>query len=143
MPIHPLKGMALAVVRTRREQLSRRQTVVAEVADGGHIELPVDWTDRGAPWVTPRLAGREVKLCARGLLALARAVDAALGQKVGPLASGCSACAEAESTSQTAEASGRHLAGGVGRTDFDDATRRARHVGKLAAQDAGFKRGRR
>lgn len=72
MPIHPLKGLALKVVGSRREQLSRRLMIIAEVADGEHIELPVDWTDRGAPWPTPKLAGREVRLCARGLLALAR-----------------------------------------------------------------------
>ena len=83
MPIHPLKGLELKLVGLRRDHVARRQTVIAEVADGSHIVLPIEWTDRGMPWMAPRLGGRDIRLCARGLLSLARAVETALGQKLG------------------------------------------------------------
>lgn len=84
MPIHPLKGLKLKLVGMRRDHLAGCQTVIAEVADGSHIVLPIDWTDRGRPWVAPRLADRDVLLSADGLLSLARAVETALNQKLVP-----------------------------------------------------------
>jgi Family of unknown function (DUF5372) len=144
MPIHPLKGLELKLVGMRREPLSRRQTVIAEAHDGGRIELPVDWTDRGAPWVTPRLGGEDVRLCARGLLALARAVDAAVGcKKFDVAAAASSAWSQTEHASKTVAVSSCHRDGGMGGSDTHDATRRARHLGKSASKDAARKRGRR
>jgi hypothetical protein len=130
-------------VGSRREQLSRRQMIIAEVADGGHIELPVDWTDRGAPWTTPKVDGREVRLGARGLLALSQAVDTALRQKLGPLSPPSAALTEAEHTSKTGDVWCHGRTRGVGGPDADNAARCARHVGKSLAQDGSVKRGRR
>jgi hypothetical protein len=96
MPIHPLKGLALKLVGIQRDHLARRQMVIAEVADGSHIVLPIDWTDRGTPWVVPRLRGRDVRLSEGGLLSLARAVETALRQKLGPSQEASSAWTEAE-----------------------------------------------
>jgi hypothetical protein len=72
MPIHPLKGLELKLVGMRRDHLARQQTLIAEVADGRHIVLPIDWTDRGSPWVCPRVDGKDVRLCSRGLAVLSR-----------------------------------------------------------------------
>ena len=62
MPIHPLKGLALTLIGTRREHRSRRQTLIAEAPLGGHIVLPVEWTDRGPPWVALEVNGRDEAL---------------------------------------------------------------------------------
>jgi hypothetical protein len=142
MPIHPLNGLELKLVGMRLDHLARRQTLIAEVADGSHIVLPVDWTDRGSPWVAPKLGGRDVRLCARGLLALARAIETGLRQKLGPSPKTCSAFTEAEHASKS-DVSSRDQAGCVGGPDVDDAARPARRVGKSAAQGAQRKRGRR
>jgi len=82
MPVHALKGLKLDLVRTQRDHLARRQTLIAEVPGGGRIVLPIEWTDRGPPWTTPTVDGTEVRLSARGLLALALAVDTALRQNL-------------------------------------------------------------
>ncbi|WP_373372238.1 hypothetical protein [Sorangium atrum] len=75
--MHPLKGQRLPVVSSVRGQDGRRY-VDAEHPQGWTIRLPIEWTDRAGPGVTPRWHGREVRLDARGLLELARAVRTAL-----------------------------------------------------------------
>ena len=143
MPVHALKGLKLDLVRTQRDHLARRQTLIAEVPGGGRIVLPIEWTDRGPPWTTPTMDGTEVRLSARGLLALALAVDTALRQKLGHLSPSCSASMEAEHASRSADVTSNEHAGAVGGADANDAARCARCVGKSAAQDASPKRGRR
>lgn len=142
MPIHPLKGLELKLVGMRRDHLARRLTLIAEVADGSHIVLPIDWTDRGTPWACPRVNGKDVRLCVRGLTAMGRAVETALGQKLGPLPQGCSAWSEADHVEQS-EVSCRDRTGRVGGPDASDAAQSARRLGESAAQDDQRKRGHR
>jgi hypothetical protein len=77
MPIHPLSGIELAVVRFERDYQHGARYVVVERPHGGpHLRLPLEWTDRGPPWVPPQVSGRPVRLAASGLLRLAKAVQA-------------------------------------------------------------------
>jgi hypothetical protein len=144
MPVHPLKGAKLVVVRVQCERLARSQRVIVEAPGegAGHFVLPIEWTDRGPPWATPVVDGKEVRLSARGLLALVQAVDAALRQEVGPFVTASSASPEAERASKTAHGPSGHD-GGLGGSDADDTARSARRMGKPGAQDAARKRGRR
>lgn len=140
MPIHALHGRELKLVRLRRDHGTRRQTVIAEVGDGSHIVLPIDWTDRGAPWATPRLGGRDVKLCARGMLLLGKAVATALCQELGHSPRPSSAWTEAEPADKT-DISYCDPGGGVDGSLPGDAARPARRVGKSAPQNARRTRG--
>ena len=142
MPVHPLLGIKLELVRTRRDHVARRDTLIAEVPGGGRLVLPVEWTDRGTPWATPMVDGREVRLCARGLLALARAVDAAHRKEVGQFLVASSASAKAPQPSEDPDVSSRKRTPDMGRTDAGDAARSAGRVGEPDAQDASAKRGR-
>ena len=82
LPVHPLKGILLPMIRAVRGQDGRRY-VDAEHPQGGFFRLPVEWTDRAAPWIAPRLHGREVLLDVRSLLELACAVRTALDSSRG------------------------------------------------------------
>jgi hypothetical protein len=141
MPVHPLKGLQLELLRTRYDHRVRRQMLLAQLPDGGRILLPLDWTDRGQPWVAPMVDGQEVKLCPRGLLALSRAVDAAQRKEVGPLSSPCSGSEEVKQAPRSADGSSRDHGGGVGGANVSNAARSRRRVGKPGAQDASAKRG--
>jgi hypothetical protein len=143
MPVHPLLGIELELVRTCRDHLARRDMLIAEVPGGRRLVLPVEWTDRGAPWVTPTVDGREVRLSARGLLALACAVDAACRDGAGASAPASSVLAEAPQPSEDPHVSSRKRTPDVDGTDARDAARSAGRVGKPDAQDAPAKRGRR
>jgi hypothetical protein len=132
MPIHPLRGVELKLIRMQHDHLAQRQIVIAEVEDGSHIVLPIDWTDRGAPWVTPRVGRRDVKLCAHGLLLLAGALEAA-SIKLGPSPDEPRACGEAEHSIKM-DVSCRDRSGRVGGPDAHDTARPARRVGDSAAQ---------
>lgn len=142
MPVHPLKGVKLVVLRVQRDHLARSHTVIVEAPAPceGRLVLPIEWTDRGPPWATPLVDGKEVRLCARGLLAMARAVEVALRQGVGPFAPSSTASAEAERASKNAEGCSGHDRD-LGGPDADDATRSARRVGKPGAQDPARERG--
>ena len=48
LPIHPLYGRALPLIRTSRHR-DGRQFVIAEHPAGWSIRLPLEWTDRGEP----------------------------------------------------------------------------------------------
>lgn len=140
MPIHPLRGLKLKLLGLRRDHLTRRQTLIAEAADGSQLVLPVEWTDRGAPWAVPTLRGKPVRLCAHGLLLVGRAVATALCRKLDPPPQACSAWPQAEHAEQR-DVSCRDRAGRLGMPDTSDAARPARGVGKSAAQDAQRRRG--
>jgi hypothetical protein len=77
LPSHPFRGRRFAVVRLL-VLVDGRRAVEVDGPDGRLLRLPEAWTDRGAPWTVPQIEGREVRLCARGLLELAHAVAAAL-----------------------------------------------------------------
>ncbi len=141
MPIHPLAGLELDLVRERRDHLTASDTLIVEAPDGGRMVLPIAWTDRGPPWVTPTRAGREVRLCARGLLALARAIDAALHQKLGPRPETCPGSAEAPHLNEGSDESYRGRIADMGRPDADGSARSARSVGEPGPEDASTKRG--
>jgi hypothetical protein len=82
LPVHALVGKRLPVVHLVRGDDGRRY-VMAEHPGGWSIRLPIEWTDRAAPLAAPRVRDREVRADARGLLALAAAVDVAC-EKLGP-----------------------------------------------------------
>lgn len=142
MPIHPLRGHRLELIRLRREHDSPRQMVIARVVGASNIEVPIHWTDRGAPWVTPIVRGKEVKLSARGLLALARAVAAALEQEL-DLASWPSPTSSQADTAERGSASSRGCEGDLGGARARDTKRARRGVGELTAQGTQRRRGRR
>jgi len=140
MPVHPLKGIKVAVIRTQRDPTARSTMIIVEVPGEGRLVLPIEWTDRGPPWSTPTVDGREVRLSARGLLAAAQAVDE-IRRKVGPLRPLSPASTEAERASKNAEDSSSGHGRDLGGADAEDATRSAGRVGKPDAQDAARKRG--
>ena len=82
LPVHPLKGVKLPVVRFIRSQDGRRYVDV-EHPPGQYMRLPLEWTDRSPPLVPPSVGGREVRLSVPALLKLAQAVQAALEQRRG------------------------------------------------------------
>ena len=45
LPVHPFHGMALAVMRLKRDHQGHRYVIV-EHPHGGQLRLPLDWTDR-------------------------------------------------------------------------------------------------
>jgi hypothetical protein len=75
MPIHPLNGVEVPVVRFERDYQYGRRYVVVERPGGGNLCLPIEWTDRGPPWVPPQVDGRPVRLAAGGLLQIAKAIQ--------------------------------------------------------------------
>jgi hypothetical protein len=82
LPVHALAGKKLPVVHLMRGDDGRRY-VLAEHPGGWSIRLPIEWTDRAPPSPAPRVRDREVRVDARGLLALAAAVGVAC-EKLGP-----------------------------------------------------------
>jgi hypothetical protein len=80
LPAHPLRGRPLPLVRLVRMRESEGYVDI-EHPDGGPFRVPLGWTDRAPPWVMPLFDGREVRLSAAGLQALAMAVQAALDAK--------------------------------------------------------------
>ncbi len=77
LPVHPLKGMRLPVLRWVRSQDGQR-FVIIEHPRGWSIQLPVEWTDQASCWTPARIGDKEVKFTVRSLLALAEAVETAL-----------------------------------------------------------------
>jgi hypothetical protein len=85
LSVHPFYGMALAAVRNERDQQGRRYVMV-EHPRGGHLRLPLGWTDRSAPTSPPTVNGQKVRVSLWGLRALAAAVGAIFGLEVSRLA---------------------------------------------------------
>ena len=139
LPVHPLVGARLTVVRFVRHQDGRRYIDV-EHPRGWTLRLPLDWTDRAASWAPPRISGCEVRLAVRGLVQLARAVDAALCRKLDHSVEVPTlpehregAGSDVRASSAGGETADRqrvdHAVGG-------DSTRRTRCVGDSGSQDA-------
>jgi hypothetical protein len=80
LPIHPLVGAELVLVRVERWIGAGRRFALVEHPEGGTLRLPLEWTDRGPRWVSPCVNGRPVRLAIGGLLKLAGALDVALGR---------------------------------------------------------------
>ena len=76
LPVHPLAGHALAVVRFVRTSDGRRY-VDLQHPDGHVFRLPEDYTDRAAPAVAASLAGRGLRATVQNLLRVAAAVGVA------------------------------------------------------------------
>ena len=80
MPIHPLCGETLEVVRWVRFPDGRRYVDVQHPHDGRVVRLPLAFTDR-APSLVPPGDGKETTLfSAGGLQRLAAAIEAAKGR---------------------------------------------------------------
>lgn len=73
LPVHPLKGAELRVVRWRRARDGRRHVEV-EHPRGWIVSLPVSWTDAGIPTGLAEKDGALVKLAPEALLDLVCAV---------------------------------------------------------------------
>lgn len=82
-PVHPLRGMRLAVMRAVRSQ-GGQQYVDVQHPRGGFIRLPLEWTDRRTPTVPTVSGGRQVRLSAPALLKLAEAVEEGLKRPLPP-----------------------------------------------------------
>ncbi len=81
LPIHPLLGRSLQVVRAVRGP-GGQGFVDVEHPAGGTLRLPDAWPDRGHPSpAVVTVAGRAPKATAEGLLKVARVVAAALGDQ--------------------------------------------------------------
>lgn len=81
LPIHPLLGQSLQVVRAVRRP-DGQGFVDVEHPAGGTLRLPDGWTDRGRPSpAAVTVAGRAPRATAEGLLKVARVVAAALGDQ--------------------------------------------------------------
>lgn len=76
LPVHPLVGHVLAVVRSFRSRDGRRY-VDLQHPDGHVFRLPETYTDRAAPTVTAGMAERGLRAAVQDLLRLAAAVEAA------------------------------------------------------------------
>ncbi len=68
MPIHPLRGETLVLVRVERDRNSGRRYVLAETHEGRGLRVPESWTDRCAFIGPHEVSGREAKLDSSGLL---------------------------------------------------------------------------
>jgi hypothetical protein len=137
LPVHALTSRSLAVVRHVRSDDGTRRYIDAEHPHGGTIRLPIEWTDRAPLPAPPRIGDREVRLDARGLVELAAAVEAALGEKVGPADPSGSMPRDSDACSEGRPAPGVVLA------VADGAARPARRVGRARSQDASRRGGRR
>ena len=75
MPVHPLAGSLLPVVRWVRSSDGRRYVDVRHT-DGHVLRLPVDFTDQALPGRADAGAAGDVRVSVVGLLQLAAAVAA-------------------------------------------------------------------
>ena len=76
-PIHPLRGMALPVVRLGNGPIGHRPIDV-EHPEGGTLRLPEQWTDQALPLVQ---SGKDAKSTPEQLRALACLVAALAGDR--------------------------------------------------------------
>jgi hypothetical protein len=128
MPIHPLNGRRLRVLRTERDRHGG-QYLTVEHPTGFWLRLPATWTDRGAPPAPPQLGGREVRLSITGLIRLGRAVHAMLDEKVARAESAPILATRSESDRDATVA-----APGTTRAVSDHTTERDRGTGDAGAQ---------
>jgi hypothetical protein len=76
LPVHPLAGHVVAVVRSVRCGNGRRY-VDLQHPDGHVFRLPEGYTDRAAPAIAAGVAGRGLRATVQDLLRVAAAVGAA------------------------------------------------------------------
>jgi len=74
MPVHPLRGETLALVRVELDRNSGCRFVLAETPEGRRLRVPESWTDRRVFVGPHQIDGKETKLVLSGLLCLADAV---------------------------------------------------------------------
>ena len=74
LPVHPLRGSRLPVVRVHRRRNGRRYLDV-EHPYGWVIRVPAEWTDRVVTCSPPAIEGREARASAGALSLLAAALD--------------------------------------------------------------------
>ena len=137
LAIHPLAGKKLQVVAVVREQ-GRPRYVHVELPDRRTLRVPIEWTDRAEPRAVPLCDGREVRLCARGLLELSRAVAAALDREAAPPKMDTVAGAPRQLAPRPGSGEGGKKASGARGVGEDAArapARRARGVGDAHPED--------
>jgi hypothetical protein len=141
MPIHPLYGVDLPVVRIKRDYQHGGRYVLVACPRGGVLRLPLEWTDHAAPWVPLHMAGRPVRLAASGLLQLAAVVHAALDRALaepGSDSPGSSSAPDRGSKDATTTSSSR-----ANESDRRQPQRSPRRVGDARPQGASEARHRR
>jgi hypothetical protein len=109
-----------------------RRFAIVEHPGGGTLRLPLDWTDRGPPWVSPRVDGRPVRLAVGALLKLAGALDVALGRTLAGTAD--RAEGSGEEPAQTSADGAKIARGGVGEPAGRSSARRPPGVGVARAE---------
>jgi hypothetical protein len=103
MPIHPLFGRRLRVFRYGGSRSGTKYLIV-EYPPGRRLRFPEAWTDRVVSLPVPTVSGRTVRLAAKALLRLSRAVAVSLGEKVDKGERGETLVVEAEHRSSHAAA---------------------------------------
>jgi hypothetical protein len=144
MPIHPLFGRRLRVLRYGGSRSAMKYLIV-EYPPGRRLRFPEAWTDRVVSLPVPKVDGRTVRLAAKALLRLSRAVAASLGEKVDKGEMGERLVVEAEHRSSYAAAAcpttarttvvsssttgAEPVVGSVGGTDAQGASKESRRDG--------------
>jgi hypothetical protein len=72
------------VVKSIRSLDGEHEYVEVEHPAGWRMRVPIEWTDRSLPQVTPHIGGQQVPFTAPALLRLERAVRVALDQRLEP-----------------------------------------------------------
>lgn len=74
MPIHPMEGAQLDVISVVQRR-DGRSGVLVELADHTTLLLPLEWTDRSAPFVAPVVHGQAVRVSFQSLQRLSRGLE--------------------------------------------------------------------
>ncbi len=139
LPVHPLCGSRLSVVRRIRDSRGHRYIDVRH-PQGHVVRLPVDFTDVVPVVQMPQRGGREPRASVAGLLALAAAVRAAPGdgRKLDRQTPKEPPWSESERMNQpedVSEPSGQPSRRALAAATRGSATGRARRVGYSGPQD--------
>ena len=141
MPIHPLKGEELELIRVEGNRGSKGRYVVALTQSGRRIRIPESWTDRCVSVGPQQIGGKQAKLALGGLQRLAEKVeDLDFGQKLD------SCCAVPKIEERPEHKSSKHdidTSKPVADAVQGEAGRSARRSGHAGAQNRSSPRGRR
>ena len=139
MPVHPLRGETLALVRVERDRNSGRRYVLAETDEGRRLRIPESWTDRCVFVGPPQIYSREAKLDISQLLYLVDTVtDMGKSRKIdnNPRKEKNKGNTE-QKVSHDGKSKGSSMAGAVAQ----DAGRPARGICRPGAQDPSCRNG--
>jgi hypothetical protein len=139
MPVHPLRGETLTLVRVERDRNSGCRFVLAETQEGRRLRIPESWTDRCVFERPHQIDGREAKLVLSGLLCLADVVaDMGKSRKVDI---GSGKLKKRRDTEQKASCNGKSKGCPMAGAAAQDTGRSARGICRPGAQDPSCRDG--